>query len=777
MMNEIELQFIKKLFDDNTLFYKTKVKLNQLTDILCITLFSELGRSMVTYGGFMPFEHLKALCNDEDRMERYKKLNYPLIINEPLDIIDFINKYTTTTSFSTLEKTILDNYNRRKLIDISEEMMCKLQDSKTTIKEIIRNVSYKIDSIKHDTSDNISFLSGKDIVEAERRRLSSDEIVHYYETGFDFIDDYTNGLTAPATVFVVSPPKTGKAQTLDSIIYTPDGFIKMGDIKVGDVILNENGGTSNVTHIHPQGVTDVYRVWFNDKKYVDCNKEHLFTIKRYDNKKKKIDKWETLSVKDMINQNIKYSSGLNKFIIQTTLPTYFKERNIKINPYFLGAMISDGCFTQKSGLTFSNSEKDVVDNLKTCVPECNIIKVSDNDYYIGNSRDIINSLKEYNLMYKKSNEKFIPDDYKYNSLDVRLEIIRGLIDTDGCIEKGNTITYCTTSKRLASDIEFIIESLGGICKISTKIPKFQNGMGELCYILRISIKNDLKIFKSKKHTLKYKNRKKDIFRSIEKIEYIGKKETQCITVDNPTHLYLTNNFIVTHNSMYLYELTVNQLRKNKSVLFSTIEINESECYRKILSNMAQVDYHKIVKKNFSEAEKQRYLKALDELEGYKDNLFIIYDKTGISPSDIKHYYQNLEKVGIKCDFICIDYLGLLNSDEGDIAEVDKMTKLPRQIRILSQETNSIIFCPQQMKLSATKTDINDLTANDVYYAKPLAMEGTLGYFMLRDKETGSLIIKNFFSRIGEMDDVWHFPNRDFNKCSLGKAEIYKKIEF
>jgi len=439
-MNEIELQFIKKLFEDNTLFYKTKVKLNQLTDVLCITLFSEIGRSMVTYGGFMPFEHLKALCNDEDRMERYKKLNYPLIINEPLDIIDFINKYTTTTSFSTLEKTILDNYNRRKLIDISEEMMCKLQDSKTTIKEIIRNVSYKIDSIKHDTSDNISFLSGKDIVEAERRRLSSDEIVHYYETGFDFIDDYTNGLTAPATVFIVSPPKTGK-------------------------------------------------------------------------------------------------------------------------------------------------------------------------------------------------------------------------------------------------------------------------------------------------------------------------------------------------SMSLYELTVNQLRKNKSVLFSTIEINESECYRKILSNMAQVDYHKIVKKNFSEAEKQRYLKALDELERYKDNLFIIYDKTGISPSDIKHYYQNLEKVGIKCDFICIDYLGLLNSDEGDTAEVDKMTKLPRQIRILSQETNSIIFCPQQMKLSATKTDINDLTANDVYYAKPLAMEGTLGYFMLRDKKTGSLIIKNFFSRIGEMDDVWHFPDRDFNKCYLGKAEIYEKIEF
>ena len=439
-MNEIELQFIKKLFDDNTLFYKTKVKLNHLTDILALTLFNEFGKCMITFGGFVPFEHLKPLCNDEDRMEKYKKLNYPLEIKEPINIINFINNYVSDTNFITLEKTILDAYNRRKLMDIASETMDKLDDSKNTIKDILRNISYKIDSIKHDTSDNISFLSGKDVVEAERRRLSSDETVHYYETGFDFIDDYTNGLTAPATVFVVSPPKTGK-------------------------------------------------------------------------------------------------------------------------------------------------------------------------------------------------------------------------------------------------------------------------------------------------------------------------------------------------SMSLYELTVNQLRKNKSVLFSTIEINESECYRKILSNMAQVDYHKIVKKSFSEAEKQRYLKALDELEKYKDKLFIIYDKTGISPSDIKHYYQNLEKVGIKCDFICIDYLGLLNSDEGDTAEVDKMTKLPRQIRILSQETNSIIFCPQQMKLSATKTNINDLTANDVYYSKPLAMEGTLGYFMIKDKDTGSLIIKNFFSRIGEMDDVWHFPNRDFNKCSLGKAEIYEKIEF
>ena len=439
-MNEIELQFIKKLFDDNTLFYKTKIKLNQLTDILAVTLFSEFGRSMVTYGGFLPFEHLKALCNDEERMDKYKKLNYPLNIIEPINIIDFINKYTTVISFATLEKTILDNYNRRKLIDISEEMMCKLDDSKITVKEIIRNASYKIDSIKHDTTDNISFLSGKDVVDAERKRLNSDEQVHYYETGFDFIDDYTNGITSPATVFIVSPPKTGK-------------------------------------------------------------------------------------------------------------------------------------------------------------------------------------------------------------------------------------------------------------------------------------------------------------------------------------------------SMSLYELTVNQLRRNKSVLFATIEIPEAECYRKILSNMSQVDYHKIVKKNMSESEKDRYLKALDELERYKDNLFIVYDNTGISPSDIKHYYQNLEKIGIKCDFICIDYLGLLNSDEGDTAEVEKMTKLPRQVRVLSQETNSIIFCPQQMKLSATKTDISDLTANDVYYAKPLAMEGTLGYFMMKDKETGNLLIKNFFSRIGEMDDVWYFPNRDMNKCSLGSAEIYEKIEF
>lgn len=439
MVNEIQLKFINKLFEDNLLFFKTKITNEHLTDPFVKVMFYEIGRALRDYGELIPAKHLKSLVEDETRMDKFKKLKYPLELTSVSDIINYIANFKTETKFSTLEKTIMNDYVRTEMTYLAEEMLEDVCDSKKSIRDVIRKYSYSIDNLKYNNEDNIEFLSASDIIQNEKKRLLSDDNITYNKCGFKFIDDISGGVVAPATVYMVAAPATGK-------------------------------------------------------------------------------------------------------------------------------------------------------------------------------------------------------------------------------------------------------------------------------------------------------------------------------------------------SIFLYDATVRALRSGKKVLFATIEIPTQEAYLKILSNFTGIKYHTILKKEFTEIEKEKYEKGLIEFEKYKDNLYMIYDKTGLSPSDIKHYYKTLEKTGIKCDFICIDYLGLMSSDDAKHSDVEKYTNLPKQVRVLSQETDSIVLIPHQLKTQQATKDINDLTPDSVFYAKTISHEATLAYFMTRDRDNGDItLIKNFKSRIGECVNTYVFRNADRNYCRLGEDEIFTNI--
>jgi len=168
---------------------------------------------------------------------------------------------------------------------------------------------------------------------------------------------------------------------------------------------------------------------------------------------------------------------------------------------------------------------------------------------------VLKYLKDSELHEKKAWEKFIPNEYKYSSVQDRINILRGLLDTDGSCRARNKdqVTFYTTSYRLAEDVAEIVGSLGGRCRLSARDrrnDKIKNN------IIARRISYELVIFMPKYINPFYLGRKANRFTGsnlsyleIKSIEKIGFEEVQCIKVDNPEHLYLTDNFIVTHNTI------------------------------------------------------------------------------------------------------------------------------------------------------------------------------------------------------------------------------------
>lgn len=175
--------------------------------------------------------------------------------------------------------------------------------------------------------------------------------------------------------------------------------------------------------------------------------------------------------------------------------------------------------------------------------------------YQHSTNKVKDVLMTLGLQGKLSHEKFVPNIYKITSASNRLELLQGLMDTDGTIGKsGHACVYYTTSPQLADDVKFLVESLGGKAVVCNKQTSFTHKntkkLGKPSYAVHISMPPNLIPVTLPRKLERFKPRTKYTpTRYIDSVEYVGCKEAKCILIDAPSHLYVTNNFIVTHNTL------------------------------------------------------------------------------------------------------------------------------------------------------------------------------------------------------------------------------------
>jgi PBSX family phage terminase large subunit len=415
----------------------------------------------------------------------------------------------------------------------------------------------------------------------------------------DFSDKQLRILTAPYNestkdrFFIIADGsiRAGKEQPLSANLYTPSGVRKMGDIKVGDYVFDRTGHYTKVLAIYPQGMKDIYEITFHDGSKTRCGKEHLWT---YSTKKCISNGNRTVYTSTLDNimkdlERLKDRKTMHersgKYVFPLNGCVNFKEQEIDIDPYLLGLLLGDGCFSDGNcGISFTNNEKELHDYISSVINDYDMIyKVSSRtDKHCGvgylqvKSRGIKSNirlmLEKYKLYGCKSYNKFIPDSYKYNTINVRLDILAGLLNTDGSVHINNrpSISYCSTSKRLVDDVAEIARSLGLFVNTDLAVDKRRIHSTHDVYSCTIRVKNFLynKLSSKHKERLNLNSTKDKNWRLIKSITYIGEEECQCIYVDNEEHLYLTDDFIVTHNTVCML---------TSFVLYSMKEFNQQVC--------------------------------------------------------------------------------------------------------------------------------------------------------------------------------------------------------
>lgn len=384
----------------------------------------------------------------------------------------------------------------------------------------------------------------------------------------------------------------GKATSNDSLIVTPFGLRRLGDLRVGDIISNPvTGGMQRVIQIFEHPHKDLYRVNFDDGTSCECCLDHLWKVRQTGYTKKSrmlnggnIDSDYRIMTFAMIKQyldeqeqglhymhTVKGQATSKKYLVTPVCaPVKFTnpgkvKLDTTLDPYIIGAILGDGCVTEKAtedyDALFCSDDAEIEEQFtKSGVDMTHFGRRNGGgetfkNYYIKDSR-IRKTFTELNLYGCNSERKFIPYQLKISPLETRLALIQGLMDTDGCAEARGQVSFCSISKQLAEDVRFIIESLGGVVYTRQKEAGYRKPDGEYvrcndAYELHIKIKNPSQLFrlKRKKDACKeFNGGISEVARRIESYEYVGKKDARCITVDGCDSLYMLQDFIVTHNT-------------------------------------------------------------------------------------------------------------------------------------------------------------------------------------------------------------------------------------
>lgn len=360
--------------------------------------------------------------------------------------------------------------------------------------------------IVHEANNNIWYIIRELIKVNDKRFIGSRAVISFIWCCLNHIN-----------TLILLPRQTGKQSWDESQVKVPGGWKRLGDIEVGDTILAPDATETKVVGVHPQGSKPVYRITFADGRVHEAGPEHLWKV--FDHQK---DEWEiidTLNILDRYHQGVKLS-------IPCAKQEDGKPFGFTLAPYFMGCRLTE----------------------KKIKPH-NPARLTRQD----------NFLKSYALLNKEPEGYFIPQVYRHaKNAFQRLNVLQGIFDHIGKVNSDGSAECVVYSAMLANNIQYMARSLEMLAEVEEVIVDIDTMDREFKIVIQSTDISQLFTGEKKPKAIKIRDSVKqwdglvDI-RSLMLVE--ERKSCTCIEVDHPDHLFVTDDFIVTHNTVGMQVMT------------------------------------------------------------------------------------------------------------------------------------------------------------------------------------------------------------------------------
>ena len=515
----------------------------------------------------------------------------------------------------------------------------------------------------------------------------------FVSTGLPNLDDVLGGgLSGPGAaapgklIIVCARPGAGKALRNSEPVLLVDGTWKpIGDLTVGEQVASTDGKPSTVQGVFPQGQKQLYRVLFSDGRSVDCCGEHLWTVNcsKWDNPAaRSYNPTRTIQTWDLARY-LEAKRYQRQITIDTVQGEFGSPVQSIVHPWLLGALLGDGCLAS-NGLAIANPEQDIIDRCQALAPAgVRLLQRGESLTWgltteRGLPNPLLDALRELGLMGKKARGKFVPQQFLLGTRQDRLDLLRGLMDTDGCVESGGgSVTFCSVSKQLALDVQYLARSLGGWSTLRERQPHYtykgERKPGQIAYVVRVNVPDNPFWLARKAEALKT-----DRFHrrpTVLSVQAIDTDQATCITVSHPSHLFVTRDFIATHNTMLVGTLALHVANAGHPVCFFSFEMGVEQLVARITAarhliesdwrpgmpfhTSEHVTYRDLITRDYSALSAEAHDRLFDG--GHKtiqDNLTIL--TKSLKPEALAQRMRLHKQRHPNTRLMVVDHLGLLD---------------------------------------------------------------------------------------------------------------------
>ena len=552
-------------------------------------------------------------------------------------------------------------------------------------------------------------------------------------TGIDKIDEaLEGGLGKGELGVIIGPTSFGKCLSINELVITPNGLSRVGDINVGDYLIGKNGKPTKVLGVYPQPTKrPIYRVTFSDGTFYECDEEHILPVntfyqrsgKKYvkGKSKHKNDKFyspdlsfKNMTLREIMDKGLYRSKHRHNFATPICKSVEFEKKETSCDPYVLGVLIGDGCFKNRCFHTHEN-DSIIVENVLSSIGEGVGHSVKQNKRNLKTVRlfkSFWDDLSKDIDVTCTSENKYIPLNYLTNSIEGRIRLLQGLMDTDGFVAKSGYCSYSTKSMALASNFAFLVRSLGGVAKISAKKKGYFNkkyNEHRDCgthYTVQFGLFDKsiiVSTLERKQSRVKYLTDKK-FHKFIDKVEYLRDDDAVCFLVDADDHLFLTRDFNVTHNTSLTTAMASHAACCGYKVLQIVFEDRIKQIQRKHLGRITGIESKDLSKPNNIDLVRET-IEAFPYKEELEENLRIVKFPSGEKTArQIERFIKKLINSGFKPDLTIIDYFECLEHelDKSTTNEFSQEGKTMRRFEAMAGELDMALWIPSQ----GTKDSIN-----------------------------------------------------------------------
>jgi len=604
--------------------------------------------------------------------------------------------------------------------------------------EVMNMVEKKLYEITQNSTSE-DFRESKEITlsmieEINRLKALGNSKLLGVDTGFHNLNDHTQGFGKGDLIIIAARPAMGKCLGKGTKVLMYSGELKkVEDVKVGELLMGDDSTPRKVLSL-ARGREEMY--WVHQNKGIDyrVNKSHILSLKRSRNEgKHQHGDVLNIEVSDYITKSDKFKSNYKGYQVGVE----FAEQKVEIEPYFLGLWLGDGT---SSNVEIATQDSEIVNYLGRYADRLSLLLNSHFTdgrcpmYRIGKGhtggdvkKDISlqKKLRDMNLL----NNKHIPQNYLINSRKNRLELLAGLLDSDGYYDdKYHVMEITQKSKALSEQIKFLADSLGFRCSFNAKMAQIKS-IGYECEVYRVRIVGDLDEIPTKiarKQARPSASNRNHQHTGI-KVEYDKIDDYYGFEIDG-NKLFLLEDMTVTHNTSLVLNMTQKAIERGEGIAFFSLEMPAEQLMLRLLSTETSIPLQKLRIGDLTDDEWSNLSRAADKMA--KRKLFV--DDGGLAT--IHHVRSKLRKLKAKhpeISMAIIDYLQLMSGDNKE-GRQQVISEISRGLKQLARELQMPIIALSQLNRGVESRDNKRPMLSDLRESGSIEQDADIVMFVYRD---------------------------------------------